>query len=41
MEQDFLLAAQSIAFRWINCLCFEIRLPNGKTIITDPCYDYP
>ena len=41
MEQDFLLAAQSIAFRWINCQCFEIRLPNGKTIIPDQCYDYP
>ncbi len=35
MEND------SVSFRWINCQCFEFRLPNGKTIITDPCYDYP
>ncbi len=31
----------SLSFRWINCQCFEFKLPNGKTIITDPCYDYP
>lgn len=31
----------SCSFRWINCQCFEIKLPNGKTVITDPCYDYP
>ena len=36
-----MLSMESCAFRWINCQCFEIRLPNGKTIITDPCYDYP
>ena len=36
-----LMRTESLAFRWINCQCFEIRLPNGKTIITDPCYDYP
>lgn len=38
---ELLMASESIAFRWINCQCFEIILPNGKTIITDPCYDYP
>ncbi len=36
-----LLSAACCFFRWINCQCFEIKLPNGKTIITDPCYDYP
>lgn len=36
-----MLTAVSCSFRWINCQCFEIRLPGGKTIITDPCYDYP
>lgn len=37
---DLLMSSESVSFRWINCQCFEIRLPNGKTIITDPCYDY-
>lgn len=36
-----LMTSQSIAFRWINSQCFEIKLPNGKTILTDPCYDFP
>lgn len=35
------LSADCCSLRWINCQCFEIKLPNGKTIITDPCYDYP
>lgn len=35
-----LMSAESVSFRWINCQCFEIKLPNGKTILTDPCYDY-
>ena len=25
-----------ISFRWLNGQCFEIKLSNGKTIITDP-----
>ncbi len=33
--------SKSVRFRFINCQCFEIRLPNGKTIVTDPCYDFP
>lgn len=37
---DLLMEAESLSFRWINCQCFEIKLPNGKTIVTDPCYDY-
>lgn len=41
MMEKTMLSMESCAFRWINCQCFEIRLPNGKTIITDPCYDYP
>lgn len=35
------LSSECISFRWINCQCFEIKLPNGKTVITDPCYHYP
>ena len=38
--KDLLMQAESVSFRWINCQCFEIKLPNGKTIVTDPCYDY-
>ena len=39
--ENLMLSTECCKFRWINCQCFEIRLPNGKTIITDPCYDYP
>lgn len=39
--ENIVLQNQSCSFRWINCQCFEIKLPNGKTIITDPCYEYP
>lgn len=35
------LTNRSLKFRFINCQCFEIQLPNGKTIVTDPCYDFP
>ncbi len=35
-----MIGTESVSFRWINCQCFEIRLPNGKTILTDPCYDF-
>lgn len=38
---EIVLQTESCSLRWINCQCFEIRLPNGRTIITDPCYDYP
>ena len=38
--KDLLMQAESVSCRWINCQCFEIKLPNGKTIVTDPCYDY-
>lgn len=38
--KDLLMQAESVSFRWINCQCFEIKLPNSKTIVTDPCYDY-
>lgn len=41
MENTIMLQSSSCALRWINCQCFEIKLPNGKTILTDPCYDYP
>ena len=38
---ELILRSESCGLRWINCQCFEIRLPNGRTIVTDPCYDYP
>mgnify|MGYP005795547717 CR=1 FL=1 len=28
----------SVGIRWISVQCYEIRLPNGKTIVTDPFY---
>ncbi len=34
------LSTQSLRLRWINCQCFELALPNGVHILTDPCYDY-
>ncbi len=40
MEQR-ILTSGCLQFRFINCQCFEIKLPNGKTIVTDPCYDFP
>lgn len=39
--KEFALSNHSVKLRWINCQCFEITLPNGKTIVTDPCYDFP
>ena len=41
MTMENKIESQSFRFRFINCQCFEIRLPGGKTIITDPCYDFP
>lgn len=35
-----MLSTQSVRLRWINCQCFELALPNGVHILTDPCYDY-
>lgn len=29
------------SLRWINVQCFEIRLPNGKVILTDPQFSDP
>ena len=34
---ELTLQSESCGLRWINCQCFEIRLPNGRTIVTDPC----
>lgn len=39
--EKIMLKTSCCSLRWINCQCFEIKLPNGKTILTDPCYDYP
>ena len=27
--------------RWIHTQCYQIMLPNGKTIVTDPCITSP
>lgn len=34
-------AAQALQFRWINGQCFEIKLPSGKVILTDPFFPSP
>ena len=31
----------ALRFRWINAQCFEFRFPNGKTLLTDPFFDFP
>lgn len=31
-------AAQALKLRFISVQCYEIRLPNGKVIVTDPFY---
>lgn len=36
MNQSFLSSA--FKFRWLNGQCFEIKLNNGKTLITDPWF---
>ena len=30
-----------LKFRWINGQGFEFRMPNGRTLLTDPFYDMP
>jgi L-ascorbate metabolism protein UlaG (beta-lactamase superfamily) len=30
----------SIKVRWLGCACFEVILPSGKVLITDPFIDY-
>ena len=37
---DYQSMAQSDALqiRWISVQCYEIVLPNGKVIVTDPFY---
>lgn len=35
------LSSHGLRFRWINAQCFEFRMPNGTTLITDPFYDFP
>ncbi|MFT8555998.1 MBL fold metallo-hydrolase [Liquorilactobacillus hordei] len=31
----------SLKLRWINAQCFEFKLPNGITLLTDPFFDMP
>ena len=37
---DYVESVQSEALRirWISVQCYEMVLPNGKTIVTDPFY---
>ena len=28
----------AVKVRWIQCQCYEIKLPNGKTIVIDPFF---
>jgi len=30
--------SETLRFRWISVQCFEIRLPGGKVLVTDPFY---
>ena len=32
------IVSQALRIRWISVQCYEIVLPNGKVIITDPFY---
>ncbi len=32
------LSSQALRIRWISVQCYEIVLPNGKVIVTDPFY---
>ncbi|MBQ9047316.1 MAG: MBL fold metallo-hydrolase [Solobacterium sp.] len=36
-----LAVSSALEFRWINGQCFEFKFNNGKTLITDPWYNYP
>ncbi len=29
---------RAVKMRWVQCQCYEIKLPNGKTIVTDPFF---
>ena len=30
------VSSEAIRIRWISVQCYEIMLPNGKVIVTDP-----
>ena len=32
------ITSSALKFRWINAQCFEFKLNNGKTLLTDPWY---
>lgn len=36
-----ILSSSCVSMRWINTQCFEIKLPDGKTLITDPFFEKP
>ena len=33
-----LASSKAFKFRWINGQCFEFKLNNGKTLLTDPWF---
>lgn len=35
------ISADCLQFRWINAQCFQIKLPNGKVVLTDPFFPSP
>ena len=39
MERE--VRAEALRFRWIQAQCYEIRLPNGRYILTDPFISEP
>ncbi len=32
------ISSEALRLRWISVQCYEIRLPNGKVLVTDPFY---
>ncbi|MCR5370525.1 MAG: MBL fold metallo-hydrolase [Clostridium sp.] len=32
---------KGMKIRWLNAQCFEMKLPNGKYVLTDPCVSKP
>ena len=38
---NIVASTSGLKFRWINGQGFEFRMPNGRTLLTDPFYDMP
>ena len=39
--EKIVVSTSGLKFRWINGQGFEFRMPNGKTLLTDPFFDMP